>query len=156
MLNVSRRTALRIAGGVTLGIGAFGKRLRWPGFYGGALEATTVSAERVPSEDLVVAIDDDRIVDVGPVQEVTRRAVVGPGRVSLSQGEYRTVASTLGELPYYDPAEEREHASGRAAVIVADDENETTWRLRLTPYCGRLFDARDDGISGREPLCTDR
>ena len=154
MLNVSRRTTLRILGGVALGVGAFGKRLRWPGFYGGVLEADTVSAERIPSEDLVVAIDDDRVADVDPVQEVTRRAVVGPGRVSLSRGEYRTVASALEELPYYDPGEEHEHVSGRAAVHVTDDEN--VWRLRLTPFCGRLFDARDEGVSGSERRCTGR
>ena len=148
----SRRSVLLAAAGVALGFIAFGRRLRWPGFYGGELEAAPVSDERVPTER-PVPVGDERIDDVGPVQEAIRRAGVGSGLVTVSRSEYRAVASALETLPYAEPDDERRPA-GRPGVYVADDEY--TYRLVLAPYCGRLLDARSGEFSGNRSPCIGR
>lgn len=154
MSDISRRNLLQLAGGVALGIGAFGRRPHWPGVYGGVLEAQNVSN---PPVEVTDDVDDERFADVDPIQEVTQRAAIAGGSVSVSRREYRPVAAALEELPYYDPDPREEDVDpvdvARIGAYVADGEE--TYRLTLTPYCGRLFDARS-GEFTRGTTCTER
>lgn len=145
MSDRSRRSVLGVVGGVVLGVSAFG-RPRWSGFYGGQLEA------RAEPDDVTsmteVAVDLERVADVGPIREAIDRAEERRGGVSLSRDEYRTLERALAELPYYDPREHDDwHGGFDGYPVVADG---TTYLLVLRPYCGRLFDVRSDELPQRD------
>lgn len=100
----SRRSVVEALCGACVGLFAYAKRPRYPGFDGGVLQAYPWgNPETTPPEEYVTPYDDERIADVEPIREAVRDS---PDPIELSRREFGEVSIALEELPAYDRTRE--------------------------------------------------
>lgn len=102
-----------------------------PGAEGGIVEATETNE---PPNASVTEASDDRISDVGPVQEALQRAKESDtAGGEVSEREYDDVARALSELPWYDRRGHDSSQPYRSGIYIRYEDS--SYVVGLLPYC---------------------
>lgn len=133
----SRRSVLQTVGGVFLGAGAYLKRPRWPGFFGGTIEACPVDPhlepdDELPPDEYVTPLADDRLADLAPLQEALERPCE---EVALSRREFGNAATALKDIPMFHPYRHGDdvHSDLLPGIYVRDSDY--TYWIELSASC---------------------
>lgn len=157
----SRRFVLRSIGGAILGVMAYSQRPRWPGFFGGLIEAMPLEPlidhdDQLPSPEFVTPADDDRLVDLAPLQAVLHPpGEQHPFERELSRHEFSEAYNVLADLPVFEPdyGEDYHHAVGRGIYV---DDGDYTYRIQLVPWCSDAWWIETRGTPDGRNYCTRR
>lgn len=159
----SRRVVLQSIAGVILGVFAYSKLPRWPGFFGGYIEARPLESlidreERddppLPTE-FVTPADDDRLDGLSPLQDVLQRSSEQAFRRELSRWEFGDMYRVLEELPVFEPDyEENDHPAVSRGIYVRDEEY--TYNIQLVPWCSDVWWIETRGTPEGWPRCHQR
>lgn len=87
-----------------------------------------------PPNATVIESSDERIRDVGPIQDGLQQAAnatPATAEVEVSEDEFDTVADTLSDLPWY---ERSEHDTGYMSGIYSRYED-SVYVIVLAPFC---------------------
>lgn len=156
----SRRVFLQSVAGVILGLATYFQRPHWPGFFGGwiramALEPRIDRDDQLPPPEFVTPADDDRLVNVAPVQAVLQP----PGQQisferELSRREFAKTYSALQELPVFEPDDGEHPNSVMRGIYVRD--REYTYMLQLVPWCSDAWWIETRGTPTGARTCARR
>ncbi|MFC4436632.1 MULTISPECIES: hypothetical protein [Natrialbaceae] len=158
----SRRFLLQTIAGVILGVVAYLRQPRWPGFFGGYIEATPLEPlidpeehdDQLPPNEFVTPSSDSKLVDLVPLQDALQQP---SEQIELSRREFGDAYSVLEEFPVFEPHHHEGHdhpAVSHGGIYVRDAEY--TYVIQLIPWCSNVWWIETRGTPEGRASCAER